>query len=353
MSLLKGKSHRELIGLGRQLIQPLLPNFRKGQAGKIAVIGGCEDYTGAPYFACHSAATIGADLSHVICEKSAAGVIKLYTPDLMVHPYLLELENANLLGEQLNLIEKLSLEEVINQDNSIITKIIEEKILPKIMKLLSRIDLVIVGPGFGRDKLMLSALKRIILEIKVLNIPIILDADSLFLLSINPDIIANYSKAILTPNVIEFDRLCQFYKLENDLQDFDKLLENSLKLLEKLGCSIIQKGGKDIIVNSTSQYLINEYQGSLKRVGGQGDTLVGVIATLVNWSNNYNSKLWDHDGELSPSDSNLLAIYMASVLTRLASNKAFKKYGRSMQTSNVHEFLYPSYQELFELDIKL
>lgn len=352
--MLKGKSQKELIGLARQLVQPLLPNFHKGQAGKIAVIGGCEDYTGAPYFASHAAASIGADLSHVICEKTAAPIIKLYTPDLMVHPYLLELENANLSLDQLKIIDKLSLQDVILQDNSTISKVIEEKVLPKIMKLLGRIDIVVVGPGFGRDKLMLSSLKRIIQEIKVLNKPIILDADALFLLSLNPKIISNYSKAILTPNVVEFDRICQALKIDNDIAETDlqKIIDNTIQVLKKMGCTIIQKGSKDIIVHN-GEHLISDYHGSLKRVGGQGDTLVGVMATLVNWSNNYNANLWQHEQKLSAEESNLLAVYIASVLVRLASNKAFKKYGRSMQTSNVHEFLYPSYQELFESNSNL
>ena len=32
---------------------------RKGQAGKVGVIGGCADYTGAPYYAAISALKLG------------------------------------------------------------------------------------------------------------------------------------------------------------------------------------------------------------------------------------------------------------------------------------------------------
>jgi ATP-dependent NAD(P)H-hydrate dehydratase len=34
----------------------------KGQHGRVAVIGGCEDYTGAPYFSAMASARLGADL---------------------------------------------------------------------------------------------------------------------------------------------------------------------------------------------------------------------------------------------------------------------------------------------------
>lgn len=102
--------------------------------GKIAVIGGCREYTGAPYFSAISALKLvspyhaslqssvwpvsiclhlyiftsifcsllltlkmypnlllqGADLSHVFCTKDAAPVIKSYSPELIVHPILEE-----------------------------------------------------------------------------------------------------------------------------------------------------------------------------------------------------------------------------------------------------------------------
>ncbi|KAF2284141.1 hypothetical protein GH714_019504 [Hevea brasiliensis] len=66
--------------------------------GKIAVIDGCLECTGAPYFAAisalkmlmHAFLPIGAVLSHVFCTKDAAPVIKSYSPQLIVHPILEE-----------------------------------------------------------------------------------------------------------------------------------------------------------------------------------------------------------------------------------------------------------------------
>ncbi|RCK57911.1 ATP-dependent (S)-NAD(P)H-hydrate dehydratase [Candida viswanathii] len=351
--MLRGKSQKELIHLSRQLIQPLLPSFHKGQSGKIAVIGGNEDYTGAPFFSSHSAALVGADLSHVICEKAAAPVIKSYTPDLMVHPYLVDLNNpaVKLSDEELDKLKQLPIDEVIKtNDNAVLNKIIDELVLPKVMSLLNRIDIVVVGPGFGRDPLMLKSLVRIIEEIKVLNLPIVLDADSLFLLSTKPQLISNYPKAIITPNVVEFQRIAKALSIEVSLSESDKskMIEQTQEVSKKLGDVIVfRKGEQDIIVKADT-YLINEVQGSNKRVGGQGDTLTGAIATLVNWSNNYILKVWDNKVELGQVEANLLACYAASSLVRCACNKAFKKYGRSMQTSNIHEFLHDAFVELFD-----
>ncbi|QHO15357.1 ATP-dependent (S)-NAD(P)H-hydrate dehydratase [Arachis hypogaea] len=74
----------------RSITPALDPTRHKGQAGKIAVIGGCREYTGAPYFAAISTLKIGADLSHVFCTKDAAPIIKSYSPELIVHPVLEE-----------------------------------------------------------------------------------------------------------------------------------------------------------------------------------------------------------------------------------------------------------------------
>ena len=64
---------------------PLAPTGYKGQAGKVAVLGGCAEYTGAPFYAALSALKLGADLSHVFCDQQAAVPIKGYSPELIVH----------------------------------------------------------------------------------------------------------------------------------------------------------------------------------------------------------------------------------------------------------------------------
>ncbi|EJD36886.1 Ribokinase-like protein [Auricularia subglabra TFB-10046 SS5] len=78
-------SHK-LLDQVRQLIPPLTGAMHKGQAGRVAVVGGAEEYSGAPFFAASSALCVGADLSHVLCSPVAVGSIKAYSPDLIVHP---------------------------------------------------------------------------------------------------------------------------------------------------------------------------------------------------------------------------------------------------------------------------
>lgn len=72
----------------RVFVPRLTHDLRKGSCGKIGVVGGSLEYTGAPYFAAITALRMGADLSHVFCTSAAAVPIKSYSPEIIVHPLL-------------------------------------------------------------------------------------------------------------------------------------------------------------------------------------------------------------------------------------------------------------------------
>ncbi|XP_013628186.1 PREDICTED: ATP-dependent (S)-NAD(P)H-hydrate dehydratase-like isoform X2 [Brassica oleracea var. oleracea] len=117
----------------RTVTPSLDPERHKGQAGKIAVIGGCREYTGAPYFAAISALKIGAALSHVFCTKDAAPVIKSYSPELIVHPVL---EESYTISEE----EKRK---------------VQDEVIGEVDKWMERFDCLVIGPGLGRDPFLL------------------------------------------------------------------------------------------------------------------------------------------------------------------------------------------------------
>lgn len=71
----------------------MLPNLRelaltrhKGQNGKVGVIGGSKEYTGAPFYAGMASLRAGADISHIFTPAAdAVTPIKSYSPELIVH----------------------------------------------------------------------------------------------------------------------------------------------------------------------------------------------------------------------------------------------------------------------------
>ncbi len=50
------------------------------------MVGGSQEYTGAPYYAAASALRSGSDLAHIFCPLEALIPIKCYSPELIVHP---------------------------------------------------------------------------------------------------------------------------------------------------------------------------------------------------------------------------------------------------------------------------
>ena len=91
----------------------------KGQYGKVLIIGGSKQYSGAPALAGMAALQMGIDLVYVFAPKSVADVIRTYSPNLIVRS-----------GKQDNICEKD---------------------LPEIQDLIEKVDAVVIGPGLGTD----------------------------------------------------------------------------------------------------------------------------------------------------------------------------------------------------------
>lgn len=53
---------------------------KKGDNGRVAVIGGSFEFTGAPFYSAISSLKVGGDLAHIFCSKSASPSIKSYSP---------------------------------------------------------------------------------------------------------------------------------------------------------------------------------------------------------------------------------------------------------------------------------
>lgn len=305
----------EILSKVYKMVPPMLDKFHKGQLGRVAVIGGSEDYTGAPYFSAMASAKLGCDMSHVICEHSAGMVIKTYSPNLMVHPYMRQQKN-------------LGASETI------------DSVSEQVIGMLDRLHVIVIGPGLGRDPAMQETCARVITEAKKKNISFVLDADGLYLAQTRPELVQGYKECILTPNVVEFGRLAKS-------KDIDTTKEDPTKLCEKLskafgGVTIIQKGKVDYISNG-QQTLISDGEGGLKRSGGQGDTLTGSLATLLAYRKAYLEKIWDHEGDMTPDELLTYVAYGGSAITRECSKLAFKEKGRSLQAADLTDHVHTAF----------
>ncbi|XP_058464056.1 ATP-dependent (S)-NAD(P)H-hydrate dehydratase isoform X1 [Malaya genurostris] len=282
-----------LLERARNIVPGLEPGRHKGQAGRIGVVGGSMEYTGAPYFAAISALKVGADLVHVFCPQAAAQVIKSYSPELIVHPLL-------------------------DSNNAII----------QIEPWLERLHVLVIGPGLGRDRLVLQTVSELIKICRQLQKPLIIDADGLYLITHDISLVKDYYGVILTPNAIEFCRLFG--------DDRDKIMQ----MMEKLGrgVTVIEKGLNDRIYDSLT---LEKYEcpqgGSGRRCGGQGDLLSGALATFYFWAL--------ESREISPA---VVACTAASFLTKNCNSYAYKAKGRSMTCSDMIEQIHSVFEDYFE-----
>ncbi|EAW13887.1 ATP-dependent (S)-NAD(P)H-hydrate dehydratase [Aspergillus clavatus NRRL 1] len=340
----------------RKIVPPLVDKFHKGQHGRVAVIGGSLDYTGAPYFSSMASARLGMFLSHVICERSAATVIKSYSPNLMVHPLL------------------PSTESVKNPES-----IDAPALASPIIAMLPRLNAIVIGPGLGRDGVTLKVVTEVMKEARSRSIPFVLDADGLLLVTEDLDLVKGYKNCILTPNVMEFSRLAKALGIDvpsqaqiaSEPDEGDKTSKET-RACEQLsqalgGVTIIQKGPHDVISNGVTS-IVSDLKGGLKRSGGQGDTLTGSLGTLLAWRAAYHNKLWDSGEQENPKEAQtkqdvmteietpnlrmspvttlLLAAWAGSGITRECSRRAFNAKGRSLQASDLTDEVYESFLAL-------
>lgn len=154
-------------------------------------------------------------MSYTICSPDAGNIIKTYSPDLIVN---------RLLSEDLPFSQ--------------VEKSVDE--------LFARFHAVVIGPGLGRDEFMQNCARTCIQLARKHDMYVVVDADGLWLLQNEPEVIKGYKKAILTPNVAEFARLCD--KLGVDAKgDPDQAAKRLAQALD--GPTVLEKGKVDRITN--------------------------------------------------------------------------------------------------------
>lgn len=277
---------KRIIETVRSILPDLKGDHHKGSHGRVGIIGGSEEYTGAPYFAGISALRVGSDLVHVFCVQGAAQPIKSYSPDLIVHP-LLDRPDA-----------------------------VEE-----IAKWLERLHVIVIGPGLGQDERVLTNVRQLLQRREMQDKKLVVDADGLKLF----DEIASAPRltGILTPNAREFQRL-----------------NMSHPGIESGRFVVMLKGAEDSIFKSSSENIKGaDFAGSGRRCGGQGDLLAGAISILFHWATSAGQ---------SANESSVAACQGASLLIRLCNYHAFVERGRGTLAADMVEQIPLVFRKYFE-----
>jgi ATP-dependent NAD(P)H-hydrate dehydratase len=315
---------KELLPLARlrALVPPLAAASYKGHAGKIGVLGGCAEYTGAPFYAALSALKIGADLSHVFCDKEAAVPIKSYSPELIVHGCLRAGETIDPAGcaEQVE----------------------------SVCKWFPALTALVVGPGLGRDPTLQSVAEQVVERAIAASLPCVLDADGLAMVLRRPSLVKGSRWTVLTPNKPEMERLAALFAPTTPAEATVAAAEEEATQVQRIarelgGPTLVRKGACDRISDGEA-LLENVEPGCLKRSGGQGDVLAGSIATMLSWARGA-----ELGGRLPPDapPPPPLAAYAGCLLTRRFSAAAFAKHRRAMTAPDVIEAIGPVFDAFY------
>ncbi|AEC51773.1 hypothetical protein PNA2_0856 [Pyrococcus sp. NA2] len=213
----------------------------KGQNGKLLIIGGSENYYGAPLLAAKAAKHL-VDLVFLLVPESVAE--KIVDPDLIVR----KVKGENLSSKHVNYA----------------------------LELAKKVDAIVLGPGIGLSDETREFVKELVERI---DKPTVIDADGLKIVSEFKEILRS-KNVILTPHAGEF-KILFGEEVPEELTKRGELVKEKAKEFE---CTILLKGRYDVISDGEI-WLYNKTGNRGMTTGGTGDVLAGTVGAFLSLRN--------------------------------------------------------------------
>ena len=236
----------------------------KGDFGKVGILGGSINYSGAIKLATMSLASL----------RSGCGLVKVIIPDEIVSS-----------------LSPILLEQIL----------FPYKNLEDIKKSIKDLDSLAIGMGWESNENHLPILKDILENFQG---NLVIDADGLNTLVNHVEILrTSQANIVLTPHLKEFSRLTSL-----SIEEIEKNKIEIAKLFAKENHVILLlKGSTTIVTNGIDVYLIN-YGTPGMATSGSGDVLSGILAGLLGYL-----------------DYNLLSVSAGAIVNGLAGELAEEK----------------------------
>lgn len=244
------------------MLVPRDPFGHKGTFGHALIIAGRYGMAGAAILAAKA------------CLRSGVGKVTLHTP---------QMNNA--------IVQVAVPEAVVNLDPS--DTAFTAPVDPK------PFDAICIGPGLGTETVTATAVAE---QLTQTDIPTLVDADGINLLSVHPDWLRRLPKgSILTPHPGEFQRLA------GCATNGTTMLNEARNMAVRYGIFIVLKGHHTAICTPEGKTYFNSTGNSGMATAGSGDVLSGIITALL--ASHYGSR-----------EASILGVYLHGLAGDLAAH---------------------------------
>jgi ADP-dependent NAD(P)H-hydrate dehydratase / NAD(P)H-hydrate epimerase len=225
----------------RHDIRELLPRpgaeSDKYRRGVLGLLAGSHRFTGAVLLSAGGAVHGGAGMVRVVTAPEAAVLVRQEWPETVVTVYPDE-RDWDLLGT------------------------------------VGRVQAWVAGPGMGTDDVAMARLAAILRT----DLPVLVDADGLTILSQHEDLLPRHAPTLITPHAGELARL-----LGTDPASVEaRRLEHARRAAGQLGVTVLLKGSTTVIASPDSGLvLVNPTGTPWLATAGSGDVLSGLTGALL------------------------------------------------------------------------
>lgn len=249
-SMLRDAAAQALL-LSAEGLGPLVPRRRgdehKGSCGTVAVVAGSVGMTGAAALTADAALRSGAGRVHLGVPASLNDILEVKLSEVMTRP----------------------LPEVRKR------RCLSLRALGAVLTMLTRADVLALGPGLGRYRETEELVRRLVLQTEL---PLVLDADGLSAFAGQADVLRGRSAPlVLTPHVGEFARLSGLDKR----QITDAPMAVARDFAGEFGATLVLKGAPTVVALSDGRVAVNSTGNPGMATAGSGDVLTGIIAGLM------------------------------------------------------------------------
>lgn len=215
----------------------------KGLNGKVLIVGGSIEYYGAPLLSALGSLYSGTDLVYLFVPESNFDVTRSLYPDFIVKKFP---------GQYLT-----------------------HTGVHEILQFSTKCDSILIGPGMYDREVTVRAILELI---EALQIPTVLDSTAIDVLKHVKQVPLS-QPIVVCPHKNEFENLTmkeiKKFEKHEDLVKFVRTIATEMKI------NILLKSPTDIVASSDGNVTFNKTGNAGLTVGGSGDVLAGVIASLI------------------------------------------------------------------------